>query len=54
MRERDVKVMKYVGNGYFVPGVPMRDIPIDEWEALPEELRDKALALGLYQKEGEA
>lgn len=34
----------YVGDGNYVPGVPARDMTKAEWEALPEEKADKALA----------
>ena len=40
---------RYVGGGDFVPGVPMRDMTLAEWEAVSEELRALVLALGLYQ-----
>lgn len=47
------KKIKYVGKGSFLIGVPGRDMTADEWDALDEELRDQALALGLYEVRGE-
>lgn len=40
----------------YVEGVPARDLPDDEWEALPEETRKRALEVRppLYRIEGRA
>ncbi len=61
---KDKQVVRYVGDGKFLHGVPARDMSMDEWNALDENLRVLALKLGLYQlpkgekpkgdKEGEA
>lgn len=46
------KVVRYLGQGKaFLSGVPARDMTLDEWEALDEDLRKVALALGLYKIE---
>ena len=45
---RDV-VMRWIGDGTaYIPGAPMRDIPPEEWNALPEDVRLAARASGLY------
>lgn len=43
------QMVTYTGAGWFLPGVPQRDIPLDEWESLAAELREQALALRLYR-----
>lgn len=42
-------MMYYVGDGsrYF-PGVPMRDLSNDEWQAIPEPDRQALLDAGLF------
>jgi hypothetical protein len=40
---------KYVGGGAFVNGVPARDLTKDEWDALDEGARARALELKLHQ-----
>lgn len=46
------KKIKYVGKGSFLIGVPGRDMTVEEWEALDEELRELAVSLGLYEVRG--
>ena len=42
--------VRYVGaNIGYIPGVPMKDMDADEWNALDGELRESALRAGLYQ-----
>lgn len=41
---------KFVGkSNEFIPGVPARDIPDDEWALLPNERRELAEQSGLYK-----
>lgn len=40
---------RYVGDGDYAPGVPARDMTVEEWEACPVELREWAADLGLYE-----
>lgn len=42
-------MIKYVMPGTFVPGLPSRDMTVEEWEACPVELREWAVSLGLYE-----
>lgn len=35
--------------GHFISGIPRRNLSPEEWEALPEALREKALDSGLYK-----
>ena len=45
--------VRYVGaNIGYIPGVPMKDMDADEWNALDGELRENALRAGLYQLGG--
>ena len=41
--------MKYIGNGFFVVGVPARDLSVDEVEKFGEAFLLKS---GLYKKVG--
>ena len=43
------KPFKFIGDRHFVPGVPARDMTLDEWEKVPLERRHKAVGLGLYR-----
>ena len=40
--------MKYRGGGRFLIGVPARDLTRDEVARLPERLRSRLVASGLY------
>jgi len=43
----------YVGaNIGYIPGVPMKDMDADEWNALDGDLRKNAIRAGLYQLGG--
>lgn len=42
-------IMRYVGTG-FLSGVPARDLSVEEWRALPRDVRRAALANGLYKR----
>lgn len=44
-------MIKYAKPGAFIPGLPARDMPVDEWEAYPADVREWALSLGLYMVE---
>lgn len=46
------KEIIYIGKGGYLIGVPGRDMTVEEWDALDDELRDQALALGLYEVPG--
>ena len=39
---------EYVGNGQYIPGVPMRDLTDEEWKAILSQWR--VLAERLYRK----
>jgi hypothetical protein len=42
----------YLGkNGEFISGVPACDMSLEQWLAVPEDLRALALALALYRIE---
>ena len=43
------KQVIYIGDGQFLPGMPACDMTMAEWEALPEDRRELALRLELYQ-----
>ena len=43
-------MIKYIGKGEFIYGIPSRDIPQKEWLALGSEKRKRALASGLYKE----
>lgn len=45
-----VKVWRYVGNGFWVPGVPARDLTIDDIASLLTDAWHVAFALGLYEE----
>lgn len=43
---------KIIYNGKnFVQGIPARDLTQEEWDALPEELKDLAVSSGIYKIE---
>ncbi len=42
-------VAKYVGKGAYIDGIPARDMTSDEWDALSEEQRKKALDAGTHR-----
>ena len=44
-----MKKYLYIGAGAFLPGVPTADLTEDEWLSLPNEMRELAVALDLYQ-----
>lgn len=37
-------------DGAFFPGVPLRDIDTDEWDALTDRMRDSVDASSFYRK----
>lgn len=44
----------YKGDGKrFVPGVPARNLSVEESNALPEKVRSLCLSSGLYSEEGQ-
>ena len=45
----EVTGVRYVGNGNYISGIPQRDLPKEEWEKLPENLRKAAIELVLYE-----
>lgn len=46
---KTTKGAAYVGDGHaWIPGVPMRDVTVEEWAALSDEQRQTCLATGLY------
>jgi hypothetical protein len=45
---------KYDPEKGYLMGLPARDIPVDEWKSLPEELTDAALKLKMYRLVKEA
>lgn len=49
MASNEIVEVLYIGFGGFLPGVPARDLTAEEWLGLPDETRELALALDLYQ-----
>lgn len=45
------QVLRYAGKGDYLPGVPARDLSVQEFEALPETIQQQCLDLGLYVRE---
>ncbi len=48
MDKEKIKKIEYRGDGMIL-GVPTRDMDIEEWEQLPNELKQAALKTGLYK-----
>lgn len=47
------ETVRYVGaNIGYMPGVPMKDMDAEEWNALDGDLRENAIKAGLYQLGG--
>lgn len=46
--------IKFTNKGEYIDGIPDRDLTDAEWNALTQELKEKALACGLYQAQSEA
>jgi hypothetical protein len=45
--------VRYVGaNIGYMPGIPMKDMDAEEWNALDGDLRENAIKAGLYQLGG--
>jgi len=45
--------VRYIGaNIGYMPGIPMKDMDADEWNALDGDLRENAIRAGLYQLGG--
>ena len=45
--------VRYIGaNIGYMPGIPMKDMDADEWNALDGDLRKNAIRAGLYQLGG--
>lgn len=42
-------VVKYVGGGEFISGVPTRDMGKERWERIPEHLRELAMKEKLFE-----
>jgi hypothetical protein len=43
------EMIRYLGDGSaYVEGIPARDLTRDEWDRLRADLRERALATGLY------
>ena len=40
---------RYDGTGFFLQGIPARDLSTDEWAALSDDDRQRARASGLYR-----
>lgn len=49
MNDERVIYAHYVGNGSYLPGLPACDMTREEWDIQPEDLRELALELGLYE-----
>lgn len=47
-KSRKAQVLRYVGQGDYLPGVPRRDLSPDEFAALPEAVQQLCIDLGLY------
>lgn len=46
----DEQCVRYLGDGsQYIEGVPARDLTREEWERLRPDLRERALATGLYE-----
>ena len=43
------QIMRYTGDGDYILGVPARDLSVDEFEALPEGIREQCVDNGLYE-----
>jgi len=43
------KKVIYIGQGYFLGGVPARDLTAEEWSKLDKDIQKRAIALGLYE-----
>jgi hypothetical protein len=46
--------VKYVKEGWYIPGVPTGDMTKEEWESLPAHLREKCLQSGVYKLAGKS
>lgn len=49
MSEERVIYAHYVGNGAYLPGLGACDLTVEEWNEAPDETRNQALELGLYE-----
>lgn len=49
---KNLQIVRYTGKQhYYILGVPTRDLSLDEFEALSEDLRKRCIESGLYQFE---
>ncbi len=48
---KPIAIVRYIGGGNFIPGVPARDMTPDEWSEIPADLREAAVQNGLYLAE---
>lgn len=46
-------MVKYIGGHRYMTGLPRRDMTMDEWEAIDEDRRKRAVELGLYTVDDE-
>lgn len=49
MDARKVLSVKYSGEGQFIPGVPARDLTVQEWAVLPHAVQAVCLSTGVYE-----
>lgn len=50
MAKAKISVIRWRGDGSgYVPGIPQRDLTIEEWATLTEAQRTAAIATGLYE-----
>ncbi len=42
-------MIKYIGKGSFVQGIPARDLTKDEWDAFSKERQKSLVNAGLYK-----
>jgi hypothetical protein len=48
--DKKIKEIKYLGKeGEFINGVPPRELAVEEWETMSEEMRKACLESGLYK-----
>lgn len=42
-------MIKYIKKGFFLQGIPARDLTESEWAELPKNLQDAAIVSGVYE-----
>lgn len=48
-KEKKPKGYRFTGGNRFLNGIPAKDMTLREWRELPEDLRELALNIGLYE-----